>query len=380
MTRDDEKLDSVILNYHDSWLRGNPLSSKPEKKSNTMYIAIAVIAIIVIAAVAGVYLYQPTAPTPTTTTIKIAFITTAPAEEAWSGVIHKAIQHAVEVYGADKLEYKWTENVQYADVPRIMREYGTNNFNVVIVDAFGCDDTARAAAKDYPNTYFVLGTDNHVFGDNVAVFDDWIHEPAYIAGMMAGKLTKTNTVGVVGGVAVPEVNRLINAFKAGAKATNPDVKVKVAFIGVWFDPPKAKEAAISQIDAGADVLYGERQGVIEACKERGIPVFGNLQDQWELAPDVVLTGPVWDMWPTVKHVVDMVLEKKWVAEDLRFYSMMQKGGALLAPWHDWETRLRPDIVQRMKDTGAVALAEDTANKIDSGAIAPIIDESEPMSD
>lgn len=361
------------------------MSSQKEKKSNTMYIALGIIVILIVAIVAGVYLYQPTTPAGPTTTegptkIKIAFITTAPAEEAWSGVIHKAMKHAVEVYGEDKIEYKWTENVQYADVPRIMREYGTNNFNVVVVDAFGCDYTARAAAKDYPNTYFVIGTDNHVFGDNVAVFDDWIHEPAYIAGMMAGKLTKTNIVGVVGGFAIPEVNRLINAFKAGAKASNPNVKVKIAFIGEWFNPPKAKEAAISQIDAGADVIYGERQGVIEACRERGIPVFGNLQDQWELAPDVVLTGPVWDMWPTVNHVLNMVMEKKWVAEDLRFYSMMQKGGAYLAPWHDWETRLKPDIVQLMKNTGAVTLAEDTVKQIMSGVLAVPTDEAIPVSD
>jgi basic membrane lipoprotein Med (substrate-binding protein (PBP1-ABC) superfamily) len=317
---------------------------------------------------------------PTGGAIKVAFITTAPAEEAWSGVIHKAIKHAVETYGSDKIDYKWTENVQYADVPRIMREYGTNGFKVVFVDAFGCDDTARAAAKDFPNTYFVIGTDNHVFGDNVSVFDDWIHEPAYIIGMLAGKLTKSNIVGVVGGFAVPEVNRLVNAYKAGAKATNPDVQVKVAFIGEWFNPPKAKEAAIAQINAGADVIYAERQGVIEACRERGIPVFGNLQDQWELAPDVVLTGPVWDMWPTVQHVLDMVLAEKWVAEDLRFYSMMEKGGALMAPWHDWESRLKPDIVARMNEVGAVALVDEMTNKILTGAFAVPTDEAVPVSD
>jgi len=344
-----------------------------------MYIAILIVVILIVAVAAGLYISQPP-PTQGPMKIQIAFITTAPVEEPWSGVVHKAMKNAVDVYGADKVEYKWTENVQYADVPRIMREYGTNGFNLVVVDAFGCDDTARAAAKDFPNTYFVLGTDNHIFGDNVAVFDDWIHEPAYICGMMAGKMTKSNIIGVVGGFAIPEVNRLINAFKAGAEATNPDVKVKVAFIGEWFNPPKAGEAAISQMDAGADVIYAERAGVIEAAKGRGVAVFGNLQDQYELATDVVVTGPVWDMWPTVKHVMDMVMANKWVAEDLRFYSMMAKGGALLAPWHDWDTRLKPDIVSRMKDVDAIALAEDAVGKITSGAIAVPIDEGTPVSD
>lgn len=365
------------------------MTSEKPKSSNKLYVGIAVIVILVIAIAAGVYLTQPQ-PGPVTTTTtgtetsagpyKVAFITTAPAEEAWSGVIHRALNHAVEFYGADKISYKWTENVQYADVPRIMREYGSNGFNLVFVDAFGADDTARAAAKDFPNTYFVIGTDNHLFGDNVAVFDDWIHEPAYISGAIAGKVTKSNIVGVVGGFAVPEVNRLINAFKAGAKSTNPNVKVLVTFIGEWFNPPKAKEAANAQINAGADVIYAERQGPIEAAQEKGIPVFGNLQDQWELAPDVVLTGPVWDMWPTVQHEIDLLLAGKWVPEDLRFYSMMEKGGALLAPLHDWSTRLKPDIYARLNEVGATSIIDDLTNKIMTGQFTVPTDESIPVSD
>jgi len=79
------------------------------------------------------------------------------------------------------------------------------------------------------------------------------------------------------------------------------VRCKFSFIGSFFDPPKAKEAALAQIEAGADVLYAERFGVIEACKEKGVLAISNMSDQASLGPDTVITGPVWDMWPTIKH-------------------------------------------------------------------------------
>ena len=85
------------------------------------------------------------------------------------------------------------------------------------------------------------------------MFDNYIQEPAYLTGMVAGGMTKTNKIGMVGGFPIPEVNRLMNAFMAGAKEINPKVEFSVSFINSWFDPPKAKEAAFAMIDKGADV-------------------------------------------------------------------------------------------------------------------------------
>jgi len=364
------------------------MSSTEKKSSSKIYIAIGIVIILVVAIAAGVNLYTPQQAATSTsaaqstaqvTAYKVAFISNTPLEEPWASVIDNALKQSVQFYGADKIQYNATENVDYSDTPRVMREYAAAGFNMIFVDAFGADDGARAAAKDFPNTYFVLGTDNHVFGDNVAVFDDWIHEPAYICGMIAGNITKSNVIGVVGGVADPEVNRLINAFKAGAKAVNPQVKVLITFMGEWFNPPKAKEAALAEISNGADVIYSERQGGIEAAELNGIPVFGSLQDQYQEAPDVVLTGPVWDMWPTVKHEIDLMMAGRWVSEDLRFYSMMGKGGAVLAPWHDWQTRLKADIVASMQQHGVTQMVDNVTNQIMTGALTVPMDESQPTS-
>jgi basic membrane lipoprotein Med (substrate-binding protein (PBP1-ABC) superfamily) len=149
--------------------------------------------------------------------------------------------------------------------------------------------------------------------------------------MLAGGLTQSNVVGVVGGLPVPEVNRIVNAFTAGALAVNPDVDVKTSFINSWFDPAAAKEAALAQIDAGADVLFAERFGVIEAAAENGLCAFGNMSDQKDLAPDYVVSGPVWNMQPTVDYIINQVTGGTYTAQDLKDFSMVAKGGASLAP-------------------------------------------------
>ena len=111
---------------------------------------------------------------------------------------------------------------------------------------------------------------------NFSVFDNYIQDASYLTGMIAGSVTKKGSIGMVGGYPIPEVNRLMNAFMKGVAETNTSVKFQVAFIGSWFDPPKAKETALAQIDAGADVMYAERFGVSDAAKEKGILAIGNV--------------------------------------------------------------------------------------------------------
>ncbi|HPC56699.1 MAG TPA: BMP family protein [Caldisericia bacterium] len=300
--------------------------------------------------------------------IKVVAVFATPIEEPWDGCIHQALLKAKETLGID---YEWVESVGYTDFERVLREYADKKPDIIMGDAFGNEEAARRVAKDYPDIAFAFGSGGGPADPNFAVFDDWIHEPAYLCGLIAGKLTKTNIVGVVGGYPVPEVNRIVNAFIQGVKEVNKNAKVKVTFIGSWFDPPKAKEAAIAQIEAGADVMFAERYGVIDACKERNIPVFGSLLDQWELAPDQVVTGPLWDMYPTVEYVIDQVKNGNFEAIDLKDFCMMAKGGAKLAPYHNWETKLPQEI----KD-----LVETKKNEILSGIFRVDVNEGVPVSD
>ncbi len=300
--------------------------------------------------------------------MKVAGIFETPIEEPWVKQIHEAL-----LKGRDELDidYTWSESVKSADFSRVMREYAEKGYKLIMGDAFGAERIARRVARDYPDTAFVFGSGIGPADPNFGVFDNWIHEPAYLSGMIAGRMTKSNTVGVVGGISIPEINRLSNAFCSGAKEVNEKVRCKFSFIGSFFDPPKAKEAAIAQIEAGVDVIYAERFGVIEAAQEKGILAISNMSDQSSLAPDTVVTGPIWDMWPTVKHVVKMVRAGVFTAQDFGGFSYMGKKGAYLAPYGNFESKL-PDDVKKM--------VADRKQEILDGNFRVGVDESAPRSD
>ncbi|MCI0520661.1 MAG: BMP family protein [Chloroflexi bacterium] len=290
-----------------------------------------------------------------------------PIEEPWDGVIHSAL---LKMQEEGKIEYEYTENIGYSgDMERILQETAEQKKpDIIIGDAFGNEEAVRRVAALYPQIAFAFGSGLGPSEPNMSVFDNWIHEPAYLCGMLAGGLTKTNTLGVVGAMPVPEVNRLVNAFIAGAREVNPEVVVKVNFIGSWFDPAAAKEAAQALIDGGADVLYAERFGVIEAAKEQSLWAFGNMSDQNALAPDLVVSSPVWNMTPTVEYLVKAVAGGTYTAQDLKDFSMMAKGGASLAPFHNTEAKLPPELLKQVKDK------EDAIRK---GLFRVDIDEQQP---
>ncbi len=250
-------------------------------------------------------------------------------EEPWDGVIHSALE---DEKAAGRITYDFTDAIGYSgDMERVLREVAERDQPAIIFgDAFGNEEAARRVAAEYPDIAFVFGSGGGPAEPNFSVFDNWIHEPAYLAGMLAGGLTKSNTLGVVGGYPVPEVNRIVNAFIGGAKEVNPNVEVKVTFLNSWFDPAAAKEAALAQVGAGADVLFAERFGVIEAASENDLLAIGNMSDQQELAPQHVVSSVTWNMKPTVGYVIDQVMAGSYTAQDLKDFSMVAKGGAALA--------------------------------------------------
>jgi basic membrane protein A len=285
--------------------------------------------------------------------LKVAAIFSTPIEEPWVNQVHEALLKSQEELGT---EYKWAESVPSADYARVLRQFARDGYKMISGDAFAAEDVTRRVAKEFPDVAFVMGSGQGPAEPNFGVFDNWIHEPAYLSGLIAGKMTKSNVIGSVAAMDIPEVARLVNAFCAGAKEVNPAVKCKVTFIGSFFDPPKAKEAALAQIAAGADVLFAERFGVIEAAAEKGVLAFSNMSDQSALAPGTVVTGPVWDMWPTIQAAVKQVQAGIYTAQDFGTFSTMAKGGATLAALHDWEGKLPPDVLKLVQDRQAQILA------------------------
>ncbi|MBK8026838.1 MAG: BMP family protein [Chloroflexi bacterium] len=278
--------------------------------------------------------------------LKVFAAYATPIEEPWDGVIHAALQAAAD---EGRIEYSYQDEIGYSgDMEIVLREVADAEAPAIIFgDAFGNEEAVRRVARDYPEIAFVFGSGLGPAQPNLSVFDNWIHEPAYLSGMYAGALTESGVIGVVGGYPVPEVNRIVNAFMQGVSETNPEATVLVTFINSWFDPAAAQEAALAQVDAGADLLFAERFGPIDVAAEAGLLAFGNMSDQNELAPETVVTGPVWDMGPTVDFVINQVAAGSYTGLDLKDFSMMAYGGASLAPLHGFEETLDAALVEQV---------------------------------
>ena len=285
--------------------------------------------------------------------MKVAAIYTVPVEQQWVSRIDKALKAAV---ARGEIEYVFSEKVANADYERVMREYATGGNRLIVGESFAVEAAARKVAKDFPKVSFLMGSSGKPQAPNFSVFDNYIQEPAYLTGLIAGGMTKTNKIGMVGGFPIPEVNRLMHAFMAGARETNPKVEFSVTFINSWFDPPKAKEAAFAMIDKGADVMYAERFGVSDAAKERGKLAIGNVINTQEQYPDTVVASALWNMEPTIDRALKMVKDGKFTAEDYGQYSMMKYKGSELSPLGTFEKKVPAEIVAKVKARQAEILA------------------------
>ena len=297
--------------------------------------------------------------------LKVAAVYTVPFEQQWVSRIHKALK-AAEARG--EIEYKASENVANPDYERVMREYATAGNQLIVGEAFAVEAAARKVAKDFPKVSFLMGSSGKPQAPNFSVFDNFIHEPSYLAGMVAGGMSKSGKIGLVGGFPIPEVNRLMNAFMAGVREINPKVQFSVSFINSWFDPPKAKEAAFAMIDKGADLMYAERFGVSDAAKERGKLAVGNVINTQPQYPATVVASALWNMEPSIDRAIKLAKAGKFGAEDYGVYSTMKHHGSELAPLGTFEGKVPADVVAKMRAKEKAILA---------GSFTVKIDDSEP---
>ncbi|GJD51487.1 Purine-binding protein [Methylobacterium crusticola] len=297
--------------------------------------------------------------------VAVALVASVPIEQQWISRIHLALK-AAEARG--DVTYVYSENVANTDAERVIREYAEGRKDLIVGEAFGLERPARKIAGDYKATAFLMGSSFPQAAPNFSVFDNYIQDASYLTGIVAGKETRTNLIGMVGGYAIPEVNRLMQAFMAGAKSVNPDVRFLVSFINSWYDPPKAKETAFAMIERRADVLYAERFGVSDAAKERGVKAIGNVIDTAAQYPGTVIASALWNMQPTIDRAVGKVIDGSFAAENYGPWSHMDKGGCSLAPL---DPRLVPQAVIDM------VLAREA--EIRSGAFPVAVNDAEPKS-
>ena len=253
------------------------------------------------------------APAPKPDPLAVAFAYVGPVGDAGWTFAHDNARKAVEAEFGDKVKTSFVENVpEAADAERVIRDMVGQGAKLVFGTTFGYMEPMLKVAADSKGVRFEHAT-GYKTAENMRTYDSRTYEGAYMAGVIAGKMTKTGTIGVVGSIPIPEVIRNINAFTLGAQSQNPKVKTRVVWINKWFDPPKEGEGAQSLINQGADVLFQntDSTAVLQTAEKAGKFAFGWDSDMSKFGPGSHLASAIINWAPYYKKAVKDALENTW---------------------------------------------------------------------
>lgn len=256
---------------------------------------------------------EEAAPTAAAGPLQIGFMYVSPIGDGGWTYQHELGRQAVQAKFGDKVATSFVESVpEGPDAERVLRDMAGQGKQLIFATSFGFQEYVQKAAADLPGVKFEHAT-GYKQADNVAVYDSKTFEGAYLAGIVAGGMTKTNTVGVVASVPIPEVVRNVNSFVLGAQSVNPAVQAKVVWVNEWFSPPKEAEAANSLMNGGVDVMYQNTNSpaVLKAAQERGAYAFGKDGDMSAFAPQAHLGSAVINWEPYYTKVVQDTLDGNW---------------------------------------------------------------------
>jgi len=245
--------------------------------------------------------------------LKIAFAYVGPVGDGGWTFAHDNARKALEKEFGDKIQTSFVENVpESADAERVIRDMVGQGNKLIFGTTFGYMDPMLKVATDNKDVKFEHAT-GYKQAENMRTYDSRTYEGAYMAGVIAGKMTKTNTLGVVASIPIPEVIRNINSFTMGAQSTNPKIKTKVVWVNEWFNPPKETEAATSLINGGADVLFQntDSPAVLKTAQDKGKRAFGWDSDMTAYGPKAHLASAIINWTPYYIKATREALEGKW---------------------------------------------------------------------
>ncbi|MEY2781256.1 MAG: hypothetical protein RL307_960 [Pseudomonadota bacterium] len=258
----------------------------------------------------------PKAEAPKAEPLKIAFAYVGPVGDGGWTFAHNNGRLALEKEFGDKIQTSFVENVpESADAERVIRDMVGQGNKLIFGTTFGYMDPMLKVAADNPDVKFEHAT-GYKKAPNMRTYDSRTYEGAYMAGVIAGKMTKTNTLGVVASIPIPEVIRNINSFTLGAQSSNPKIKTKVVWVNEWFNPPKETEAATSLINGGADVLFQntDSPAVLKTAQDKGKRAFGWDSDMTAYGPKAHLASAVINWTPYYIKATRDMLEGKWTGD------------------------------------------------------------------
>ncbi|WP_312589512.1 BMP family ABC transporter substrate-binding protein [Comamonas terrigena] len=245
--------------------------------------------------------------------LKIGFAYVGPVGDGGWTFAHDQARKKLEAEFGDKIQTSFVESVpEGPDAERVLRDLASQGNKVVFGTTFGYMDSIQKLAGDFKDVKWEHAT-GYKTAENVRTYDSRTYEGAYLAGIIAGSMTKSNTLGIVGSVPIPEVIRNINSFTLGAQSVNPKVKTKVVWVNEWFSPPKETEAATSLINGGADILFQntDSPAVLKTAEEKGIRAFGWDSDMTAYGPKAHLGSSIINWAPYYSKAVNDVLNNTW---------------------------------------------------------------------
>ena len=245
--------------------------------------------------------------------LKIAFAYVGPVGDGGWTFAHDNGRKAVEAEFGDKVVTSFVENVpESADAERVIRDLAGQGNKIVFGTTFGYMEPMLKVAADFKDVKFEHAT-GYKQAENMRTYDSRTYEGAYMAGVIAGAMTKTNTLGVVASIPIPEVIRNINSFTLGAQSVNPKIKTKVVWVNGWFDPPKETEAATSLLNGGADILFQntDSSAVLQTAEKAGKRAFGWDSDMTAYGPKAHLGSAVINWGPYYIKAVKDVMDGTW---------------------------------------------------------------------
>ena len=268
------------------------------------------------------------APAPKVEPLKIGFAYVGPVGDGGWSFAHDNGRKALEAEFGDKIVTTFVESVpESADAERVIRDMAGQGNQLIFGTTFGYMESMLKVAADMKDVKFEHAT-GYKQADNMRTYDSRTYEGAYLAGVIAGKMTKSNTLGVVASVPIPEVIRNINSFTLGAQSSNPKIKTKVVWVNGWFDPPKETEAATALMNGGADVLFQntDSPAVLKAAEAKGKRAFGWDSDMTAYGPKAHLASAVINWGPYYIKSTREALEGTWKGNEGAWWGV--KEGAI----------------------------------------------------
>jgi basic membrane protein A and related proteins len=276
--------------------------------------------------------------------LKAAFIYVGPVGDAGWTYRHNEGRKCLEEEG---VETSFVESVpETAEVESVERDFVAEGFDVIFATAFGYQPFTQKVAQENSDVYFFGITPTVAPAPNIQNFYGKLWDGRYLTGLVAGSMTKSNEIGFVAAQPIPTVIAGINAFTLGVREVNPDATVRVVWTLSWFDPPKEKQAAVSLVRGGADVVaqHQDTPSAVQGAAQEGAWAVGSESDMTEFAPDKYLTGTIWDWCNFYKQAMQQVADGEFEAGE--FYGGLDDGTVKIAPLND---AVPDDVQQRVEE-------------------------------